>query len=170
MNEQGELVAMSVLAVLIVLVGGYYLFTAIRTLRRTSPRFEMLPDERQFLRRQACRRLINSVLMLVLAGLLIGAYTMGMPKRLVEINDERENKMVDGVKPPLTKEQKTFVWFFGGSVIAFLSLLFVIVMLAGLDLMATRRYALLALRKIQTDRRAMIERQLEKWREERGME
>ena len=38
------------------------------------------------------------------------------------------------------------------------------------DLMATRRYALMKLRQIQTDRRAMLQRQLERYRQERGLD
>lgn len=166
-----EWVAMSLLAGLLVLVGGYYLLTAIRTLQRTTPAYEMLPDERRFLRRQSWRRLVNSALMLVLAVLMVGAYLVGLPQRAAEIGQEREaaaQKAEDGRPPQLTDEQRQFGRFFAASVIAFLMLLFVIVMMAGLDLLATRRYALYKFRQIQTDRRAMIQRQLDKWREERN--
>ena len=64
----------------------------------------------------------------------------------------------------LTRE---FGRIFAGYVIAILLLLGGIVTLAGIDFMATRRYALAQLRKIQTDRRAMLERQITRWREER---
>jgi hypothetical protein len=165
-----EWIATSALAGLLVLVGGYYLFTGIRTLRRTTPAFEMLPDERRFLRRQAWRRIINSVLMLLLAVELVGAYSAGFPRRIDEIGAAREKAAVNGVKPPLTEEQRQFVRFFGGCVIAFLLQLGLVVALAGLDLWATRRYALTKFRQIQTDRRAMIERQITKWREERDQE
>ncbi len=161
---------MSLLAGLMVLVGGYYLFTASRTLRRTTPAFEMLPDERRFLRRQAWRRIFNSVLMLLLAVQLVGAYLGGLPERADEIGRQREQAAAaapDGKKPDLDPEQKQFVRFFSGFFIAFLLLLGAVVMMAGLDLMATRRYALFKLRQIQTDRRAMIQRQLDKWHEER---
>jgi hypothetical protein len=167
-----EWVAMSLLAGLLVLVGGYYLLTAIRTLRRTTPAYEMLPDERRFLRRQAWRRLVNSLLMLILAGLLVGAYLAGLPQRAAEIDRDREMaaQAANGVTPKLTDEQRQFIRFFMSGVIVFLMLLFVIVMMAGLDLLATRRYALYKFRQIQTDRRAMIQRQLDKWREERDQD
>lgn len=165
-----EWIAMSVLAGLLVLVGGYYLVTGIRTLRRTTPAFEMLPDERRFLRRQAWRRIVNSVLMLLLSAQLVGAYAAGLPQRTDEIGNERERAAVNGVKPPLTDEQRQFVRFFGGCVIAFMVQLGVVVGMAGLDLWATRRYALTKFRQIQTERRAMIERQIAKWREERDQE
>jgi hypothetical protein len=46
--------------------------------------------------------------------------------------------------------------------------LFVVLVLAGIDVWATRRYAITQFRKIQTDRRAMIERQVIKMRQERN--
>src|SRR5262245_11848342 len=161
---------MSLLAGLLVLVGGYYLFTAIRTLQRTTPAFEMLPDERRFLRRQAWRRLINSTLMLLLAVLMVGGYLIGLPQRAAEIGREREvaaQQAENGRPPQLTDEQRQFGRFFAASVIVFLMLLFVIVMWSVVGLLATRRYAWYKFRQIPTDRRAMIQRQLDKWREER---
>ena len=55
-----EIHAMLALVALLVIVAGYYTRIQIRTLRRTTPQYEMLPDERRFLRRQAWRRLVNS--------------------------------------------------------------------------------------------------------------
>jgi hypothetical protein len=162
-----ELVAMSLLAALLLAVAVYYLRKAIRTLQRTTAAFEMLPDERVFLRRQAWRRLVNSGFMIALAGLLIGAYAVGLPQRADEIGKQREREAVDGQKPPLTEEQRDFGRLFGGYLIGFLALLALVVILAGLDYFATRRYAFAQLRRIQIDRRAMLERQMTRWREER---
>lgn len=162
-----EWIAMSLLAALLLLVAGYYARKAIVTLRSTTPAFEMLPDERRFLRRQAWRRLVNSSLMLVLAGFLVSAYASGMQRRADELGALRERQQVDGQKPPLTDEQHRFSQIFLWYWIAMLAMLFAVVALAGLDLYATRRYALAQLRRIQTDRRAMMERNLARLREER---
>ncbi len=159
---------MLVLSVVLIAVGAYYLRKAIRNLRQTTPEFEMLPDERDYLRRQAWRRIINSGLMFLLAAMMIGAYASGLQQRADEIGRERERAAIDGVKPPLTEEQREFGRLFGGVWVSMLVLLGLIVMFAGIDLIATRRYALTQLRRIQTDRRAMLQRQLARWREERG--
>ncbi len=109
--------------------------------------------------------------MLLLAVELVGAYSSGLPQRIDAIGEARDNAKALGVEhPPLTEEQRQFVRFFGGCVIAFLLQLGLVVALAGLDLWATRRYALTKFRQIQTDRRAMIDRQITKWREERDQE
>jgi hypothetical protein len=148
-------------------VAAFYLRKAVRTLRLTTPAFEMLPDERRYLRRQAWRRIVNSALMLILAGMLVGSYVGGLQDRADAIGRERERQAVDGQKPPLTDEQRDFGRFFAGYIVIVLILLFIVVMLAGLDLFATRRYAVTQLRKIQTDRRAMLQRQITRWRQER---
>src|SRR5262245_15118436 len=114
--------------------------------------------------RKAWRRLISSGLTFVMALLLGGllAFYEADAKRLA---DER-----DGVEPgtELTADQKTFVRKWVGLVIALLVVLFTVVVLAGVDLWATRRYALGQYRKLQADRRAMIERQTSRMRQERN--
>jgi hypothetical protein len=162
-----ELVAMFALVAVLLLIAAHYLRKSIRTLRQTTPAFEMLPDDRAYLRRQAWRRIINSALMLMLAALLVGSYVGGLQERADDIGRQREQQAVDGRKPPPTEEQREFGRLFAGYVIAVLMLLGGIVMLAGVDFLATRRYALTQLRKIQTDRRAMLQRQITRWREER---
>ena len=163
-----EIHAMLALVALLVLVAGYYTRIQIRTLRRTTPQYEMLPDERRFLRRQAWRRLVNSGLMLVLAGLIVGAYASGMEQRGEELGERREKiRQAEGAAGKMSDEDRRFTRIYGGYWITCLLLLGAILAMAGLDLMATRRYALMKLRQIQTDRRAMLQRQLERYRQER---
>jgi hypothetical protein len=162
-----EWIAMSVLVVVLVAVGAYYLRKAIRVLGRTTPAFELLPEDRTYLRQQAWRRIVNSGLMFLLAAIMVGSYASGIQQRADEINRDREQAAVEGKKPPLTPEQSEFAQLFTGVLITMLILLGLIVCIAGIDLFATRRYALTQLRRIQSDRRAMLERQLARWREER---
>lgn len=163
-----EWAALAVLAVVLLSVATYYLRQSIRTLQRTTPAFEMLPDERRFLRRQAWRRAVNSGLMILFLVLLVGSYAMGMQQRLIEIGNERQRAAVDGEKPALTPEQRQFTRIAGGFWIAMLLLLSLILAMAALDLFATRRYLLTQMLRIQTDRRAMMDRQIIRWREERN--
>src|SRR5262249_34875601 len=135
--------------------------------RQTTPQFEMLPDEREYLRRQAWRRLVNSALMLLLAALIVGSYAFGLQERADDIGRQREQQVVDGQNPQQSSGSRVFGRTSAGYVIGILFLPGGIVTLAGLDFFATRRYALAQLQKIQTDRRAMLERQITRWREER---
>jgi hypothetical protein len=67
----------------------------------------------------------------------------------------------------LNPQDKQFSRVFGGYWVAALLVLGVIVTIAGVDLFATRRYGLRQLRRIQDDRRAMIQRNLDRYRQER---
>jgi len=161
----------SLLAILLVVVAWHYSRKSVRTLQTTTAAFEMLPNERRYLRRQAWRRLVNSALMTLLAILMCTWYAAGINERADKLADERVAQRVNGKAPPMTEEQKENSRFFAIYVIVMLVLLGAIVMLAGLDLFATRLYGLKELRKINTDRRAMLQRQLDRWRQERdGLE
>lgn len=164
----GQILLGGILAVLLVVVAWFYIRRSIRTLQTTTPAFEMLPNDRRFLRRQSWRRLVNSGFMLLLAVLLAGWYATGINDRADELAAERVAQRVDGKAPPMTELQKERSRFFAGYVIAMLSVLFTVVMLAGLDLLATRLYGLRELRQINADRRAMLARQLNRWRQERN--
>jgi hypothetical protein len=155
------------LVAILLFVAGIYTRKQIRTLRRTTPEYEMLPDERRFLRSQAWRRLINSGVMFVLAILMSGA--VGLNQRADELGDRRAKlRQAEGLAGKMNDEDRQFSRFYSGYWIACLMMLGVILAVAGIDLMATRRYAMKKMRQIQIDRRAMLQRQLERYREERG--
>jgi hypothetical protein len=162
-----EQITMVCLVTALVGIAAYYCRKSWLTLKATQEECEMLPEERLYLRRQAWRRLVNSGFMIALAVLLAGSYVLGFQARAEAIGRERELQAVNGVKPPLTPEQQAFGRFFSGYVIVLLVLLAGIIFLAGVDLFATRRFAITQLRRIQADRRAMMERQLDRWRRER---
>jgi hypothetical protein len=147
-------------------VAGFYACRQVLLLRRLRQRQDLPSEEDVFLRRQAWRRLINSGLMVVLAGLL--AFTLvyfeGPAQEVVEA---REGMPAENA-PPLTPQQEHVVKVWGGLYIAILLLLLAVLFLAAVDLFSTRRYAREAYRKLQADRRAMIERQVIRLRQERN--
>jgi hypothetical protein len=152
------------LVVVLVLVSVSYGWRQLQQLRRL--RGQQLPDEEmRWESRKAWRRLISSGLTFVMALLLVGllAYYEPAAQRLA---DERD-AFAPGEAPAWTEEQKAFLRTWGGLVIALLVVLFAVVMLAGVDLWATRQYARRQFRKLQADRRAMIERQAMRMRRER---
>src|SRR5262249_31033789 len=165
--NQTDAILLGLVAVLL-LVAGIYARIQIRTLRRTTPQYEMLPDERRFLRGQAWRTLANSGLMLILALLMISSTALGLQQRADELGERRQKiRQVEGAAGKMNDQDKLFTRIYGGYWITCLLLLGGILAMAAWDLLATRRYALRALRQIQTDRRAMLERQLERYRQER---
>src|SRR5262245_55950013 len=159
------------LVAVLLFVAGYYTRANIRALWRTTPQYEMLPDERRFLRGQAWRRLINSGLMVVLAALLVGSYAFRLQERADELGDRRAKiRNAEGAAGAMNDQDKMFTRIYGAFWITCLLILGAILLMAAIDLLATRRYALRALRQIQSDRRAMLQRQLERYRQERGLD
>jgi hypothetical protein len=147
------------LAVLSVVIG-WRQVGALRRLRGQS-----LPDEEQrWERRKAYRRLVSSGLTMVMAVLLavLLAFYEPAAQRLAD-----ERAALDP-KPPFTQEETAFLRHWGGAWVALLLVLLAVVLLAAVDLWATRRYALRQYRKLQADRRAMIERQASRMRQERN--
>jgi H+/Cl- antiporter ClcA len=145
----------SVMAAIMVALAVYYAWREIRALKALKPAAEMPPDEHDFVRRKARRRLICSAFMLVLAGLLVGSFFLTEPAG-------HDEPVADA------QIQKDLTRIYGVYWIVFLVVLLVIMSLAALDLFAIRRYGLTQHRKIQSDRRAMIEHQLARMRRERN--
>ncbi len=145
----------------------YYGWRQVAALRRLRLNPDLPDEERRYQHRQAVGRLVNSVLLLVLAALLTGvmAYFETPTQQLV---DQHDAAVAKGEKPPeLTPEQRQLVRVWGWWWLALLVVLLAVVLLAALDLWAIRRWGLRQYRKLQADRRAMIERQAARLHEER---
>lgn len=143
-------------ALVIVLLGlaGFYAWQQVRVLRRVGAG-ESGSEEGVHLRRQAWRRLVGSALMVLLAVQLAGAllFLEGPAQQLADRVDAEGPQATEG------PEQEAFGNFYGYYWIAFLLLLLVWVVLAGIDWWAVRRFGLRQLHRLQDDRRAMIARQ-----------
>jgi len=120
-------------------------------------------DDRRYLRGLAQRRTINSVLLLVLAAMLAGAYLSG---------GQQELNRIAGLKfqdPPAgrTPEDDEFVksWAIYWSV--FLVVLFFVVAVAIADYTATSLYGRQQLRRIQSEQRTLLERDLAVYRQQK---
>lgn len=144
-----------------------YIVRQIVALRRLRASEEMAVEERVYLYGRARRRLITSLLLLLLGVMLAGALISLEPQaqRLVE---EQEAKEQQGDATPLNPEQSLFARFWLSFWILFLLILMAVVFLAALDYWATRRFGLRQHRKIIDDRRAMIEREVSRMRQERN--
>jgi hypothetical protein len=151
------------------------LFTAILytvrqmvALRRLRAAEEMSLDERDYSRKRARRRLLMSLLLFVL-GVMLAAALLYLEDPAHRLAEERAAMREQGVEaPPLNPEQKLFASRYLSFWIVFLLILMVVIFLAASDYWATRRYALNQHRKISDDRRAMIEREIARVRQERN--
>ena len=120
-------------------------------------------DDRRYLRGIAQRRTINSVLLLVLAGMLAGAYLAGGQQELTRIAGL---KLQD---PPAdrTPEDDEFVKAMAIYWSAFLILLFFVIAIAIADYTATSLYGRQQLRRIRQEQRTLLERDLAVYRQQK---
>jgi hypothetical protein len=156
----------SVLVATLLFLGVFYAWRQVLALRRLRTDPDPTSDEAFYQRRRARRRLINSALMLVLAGLLSGILIVLENK--AEVLAQERGAFAEGEAPPLTAEQRNFVYLYTGLWITFLVVFLAVVIVAAADAFATRAFALRAFRKLRDDRRAMIERQVLRMRQDRN--
>ena len=119
-----------------------------------------------YFRRQAYRRLAGCVLMVAIAGMMTGWYVNGYDANMDAIGAARDAQKAAG-DPRLKPEHESAGRFFVYYVNTMLLLLLALLILAGFDLLAIRRFALRHSRAIQDDRRAMLEHELENLRREK---
>ncbi len=155
----------AVLVVVLVGLSVYFGRLQFLELRRLREMRDFLPvEEMQYERRKAYRRLISSALLLVLGILLIVLLTYEHPAQTIA----EERKALPDKSIPFTEEQAEFLRTWGWTWIGFLLVLMAVIVLAGIDLMSTRLYAIRQFRKLQADRRAMIERETQRMRQQRN--
>lgn len=120
-------------------------------------------DDRRYLRGVCQRRTINSILMLALAGMLAGAYLSGGMQELNRIaNLKDEDPPLDRTPEDEELIKSAIIYLFVG-----LTLLFFIVMVAVADYVATTLYGRLQLRRIQSEQRTLLERDLAVYRQQK---
>ena len=164
------------LASLLLLLGVGAGLRQFRTLRRLREEKYIPSDERQYLRGQARRRLLTSGMLILIGGMLAGAYLSGMEERANEIADRKRkaaaaagiDPFADPGRPPdapevatgPSEEDKQFVKFYGTYWIVILVLLFGTVVFAVFDFWATRWYFMAQYRRIKADHETKLRRDL----------
>ena len=157
MNSTEISISLTLAAVLVglALYFGWRQWQTLRTLK--SPE-EANVDDRRYLRARSYRRLLCSLLMLLLAGFLVGGLWLGSGLHDAQV--------------PVTEEQKAereeFLRLFSTYWIVFLLIVLILVSLAALDFWATARYGLNQHRRLQADRRAFLQQQISQRRDRNG--
>ncbi len=157
----------AVIVAVLVGMAGFYAWRQWRALRRLPNQENLHPADRGYQRAQAVRRLVGCVLMLVLAGLLLGSYLAGQESVATALGTPGAVTDEGGQRKP-SAEQLQFLHRYEAFWTAFCVVCLALLVLAYLDLRATRRFWLRSYRQIQDDRRAMIERQVARLRSERN--
>lgn len=163
--------AESVFAVVIVLLllglAGYFAWRQWQTLARLRGLTELSREERSFQRAQAWRRLVSSVVMVVMAGLLVGSYWVGQ-ERQATLMGRPDSAPTRAEGERLDPERQQFLTQYSTFWIVFGVLLLALVVLAFLDMWSIQRFARKQFHRIHAERRAMIERQVAQLRRERN--
>ena len=138
----------------------------VRLLRGPVRSPELPDEERRYLRRRAWRRLFGCLLMAVLAGLFVGMFFLEGPAQ--QLADAQMAAADAGEEFQPDEAQKQFGLFYRWYWIVLLLALLALLATAVVDLLATRRFSLRQYRRLQADRRAMVERQVARLRQERN--
>jgi hypothetical protein len=158
-----ELTFSLVLAVVLLLLAGYFGWKQVQTLRGLRRSSAESAEDRRYLRRQAIRRLVCCGLMLVLAGMLGG-------NLIIEPTFQEMIRQPPPAGQAVSEEQKDFARFFTVYWAAFMFVLFALIALAGFDFWAIARFGLRHRRQLQADHRAILLQEVARFRRQRNGE
>jgi hypothetical protein len=181
----------TILVMVLWCVATVYFVRQLGALRRLRGSPDLPEDESTYQRQQAWRRLAGSLLMFLLCALLAG-YLIFLEAPAQQLAEQRAAaraaqgasivgllasppgegpflaaSALNGHEMPLTPDEDLFARFFAGFWVFFLLVLLAVVVLAALDLWATRRYAVRERQKIRDERRAVVAEELARLRRER---
>jgi uncharacterized membrane protein len=143
-NSRTELISASIIVLSLWGIAAYYVWRQMQLFKRLRQSDSNI-DDRQFYRAQGVRRLVSSALMAIMGVVLAANYWTGLTSQ----------------HPDKTNAFTILVW-------TFFSILFLaVIVMAFLDVRATRRYGIRQYRQLQADRREMIEREVARLRSER---
>jgi hypothetical protein len=155
-----------VLVAILVGLAVYFGRQQLRTLRNLRSPDAAGADERGYLRSRAYRRMVCSVLMVAIAGLLIGWLFLESEQRELQKQLAAAQTVDPSARP--SQEHEDFIRLFWAYLCAALLVLLLLLVLATMDFWATARYGLSQHRKLQAARREMLETQMARRRQERN--
>jgi hypothetical protein len=153
----------AVLVIALIALAAFFLGRQVQTLLHLR-RFPADTDEEdRRLCRQTVRRLVSSGLLLVL-GFLLALALLYLEGPAQQLDDKITARQAAGQQIDLSEADRDFGRLYGWFWIGFLLILMAVVFLTAFDVWATRQFALRERRKIQADRRAMLEQQIDRLR------
>lgn len=168
--NKAQLELASAFGIVVVLIGmaGFFAWRQWRAWQ-AMPRHSDLPlADRLYLTHQVWRRLAGCVLMVLLALMLGGWYVFDFDGQAAALT-VRGNS-ADTVAEAMQRgaAQQRFINFFSFYWIFTVLVLLGIVFIVALDVIAIRRFSMRHMRQIQSERRAMIEREVALMRSQRN--
>lgn len=165
-----ELTLATGIVILLVYLAAYFARRQWQTLRTLRTDTEQSPEDRAYHLAQAWRRLIGCALMVAFAGMLAGWYGFGLSRQAEELRQEGQDAVAIQGEPggEFTPEQRRVYRLVTAYWIIAILLLMAMVALACSDIWAIRRYGMRHLRRIQSDRKAAIEKEIAAYRSRRN--
>ena len=164
-----ELTLAAGIVVMLVWLAGYFARRQWQTLRSLRADSEQSLEDRAYHLAQFWRRLLGCALMVAFAGMLAGWYVFGLHEQADTLRQQgREAAQQDAPAGEFTPEQRRVYRLVSGYWIVAILLLLAMVTLACSDIWAIRRYGMRHLRRIQTDRKAAIEKEIAAYRSQRN--
>lgn len=164
MNPSTAAAAVAVPLVLLGLVSGVF---QVRGMRRLKARTHVPSDEFGYLRNRHRRRLLAAGVMVVIGGLIGGAYLSGMEGRADALGQPDPAAPRDEAgKRIIPAADRQFVRAWGVYWIGVIVLTFSLLGIALVDAWATRRYWLGLYRQMKDDHQAKLRRDLAVYRQQ----
>jgi hypothetical protein len=161
-----EFAFFAVLVVALLALAGLVGAQQRKLLRRLREPGGVPAEDREHLHRQARRRLVSAVLMVVLAGFLIGHFFLHPTYK--EVAERLEGRAQQADPDPVADEDKRFARLFAAYWAAAMFVLLGILFLAVIDFWATARHGLRSHRRLQADHRAQLQAEVERYRQRRA--
>jgi hypothetical protein len=144
----GPLVALGV-------ASGYF---QVRGLRALAARKHVPTDEYSYLRNRYRRRLLVGGILVLVGGLIAGAYLSGFESRVDRIIEAK--RAAEAAGGDIADGDKLVLQLWGGYWIVVITLVFVLLALAVVDAWSTRRYWFKVLREMRDDHNTKLRRDL----------
>lgn len=165
MNTLAPLLAW-ILVVITIGIAIYFGRQQFNTLTWLRTRPELSETDRLYFRRQSYRRLVGCMLLVAIGILIAAFFVSGLDEWTTKMGQIIDEKGVEVAKldPEVQRMKNVFRWY----IIVLMLLLLALVIVAGIDYWAIRKYGNRHLDQIKSDRRAMIEQELAELRRAKG--
>ena len=150
----------------LVLLGLLSGWQQVRGMKELYSRKLVPSDERAYLRGRYRRRLVVGLFLVVIGGMIAGAFLSGMEARADEMGEKKPTD-ADGEKKVLTPEDKQFLWWYWGYWFGVMFLTFIVIGLAMADAIASRRYWLKIYREMREEHNSQLRRDLAVYKQQK---
>jgi hypothetical protein len=163
-----SIVAALFVAIPLALLGIASGWLQLRGMRQLKERTHVPSDELAYLRNRHRRRLLAAVIMVLIGGLIAGAYLSGMEQRADALAAHDPDAPRDEAgKRTIPPEDRQFVRFWGTYWIVVIVLVFALITIALMDAWAARRYWMGVYKQIKEEHQTKLRRDLAVYKQQK---